>query len=364
MNEFLRQMTWAFNNSVSERLKLFRKEKRKIAVIGMHSYGVSVAKQLLQQGLAVTCFSDMGEKVNGGGETFSSLPVYSIEKIVRENMACILCSGYDAEGKLEKIFADKKMEYLSFQYIDQNRYGSHHEITPVYSELDRCYQAYAKLDDSLSKHTYLQLLKYRLTRDPMLLEVSDYPQYFHPLVRAQRDDTVIEAGGCDGKTAIEIVDFLKGHGQVYTFEPDQTNYQKMMENLQADQYGNCVKPVQKGLWQEKTTLHFQGDFGGSSKVDQTGSKSIDVVDIDSFVKEHELWVNLIKLDVEGSEKEVLEGACKTIALYQPKLQISVYHYERDLWELLLYIHKLNPFYKFYLGQHTRSITETTLYAQI
>lgn len=363
MKDFLEQISWAFCNSVSEKLKVLCREKKEIAIVGMHAYGVGIAKNLVQQELHVSCFVDMEEKVSEGA-FFAGLPVFPIEEVIQRNMVCVLCNGYDAQGKLEMTLSNKKVDYISFQYIDKNRYGNHHEAAPIYTALDTCYQAYAKLSDHLSKKTYVQLIKYRLTRDPVLLEVSPYPQYFHPLVRPRVGDIVLEAGGCDGRTAIEIADYLKGKGKVFSFEPDAANYHQMLENLKSCRYGSCVIPVNKGLWKEEARLNFQADSGGSSKVDQDGKGNIDVIDIDAFVKEQNISVDLIKLDVEGSEKDVLEGARKTIALYQPKLQISVYHYEGDLWNLLLYIYNLNPFYKFYLGQHTRSITETILYAYI
>ena len=60
---------------------------------------------------------------------------------------------------------------------------------------------------------------------------------------------------------------------------------------------------------------------------------------------------IIKFDVEGCEKEAIEGAEKTIGRYKPKLILSLYHRTEDLLELPLKIKELNPDYKLYLRHH-------------
>ena len=60
---------------------------------------------------------------------------------------------------------------------------------------------------------------------------------------------------------------------------------------------------------------------------------------------------LIKLDVEGCEREALEGARKSITQHKPKLILSAYHRTEDLLELPLLIREMNSGYKLYLRHH-------------
>lgn len=46
---------------------------------------------------------------------------------------------------------------------------------------------------------------------------------------------------------------------------------------------------------------------------------------------------LIKIDVEGYEQNVLNGAESMIKAYQPVLAVAIYHKERDFWEIPLKI---------------------------
>ena len=72
---------------------------------------------------------------------------------------------------------------------------------------------------------------------------------------------------------------------------------------------------------------------------------------------------LIKMDVEGFEREAIWGAEHTIEHYTPKLMVSLYHRNEDIFELPLLIKRLNPNYKLYV-RHQLYIPawETNLYA--
>jgi hypothetical protein len=60
---------------------------------------------------------------------------------------------------------------------------------------------------------------------------------------------------------------------------------------------------------------------------------------------------LIKYDVEGAEYEALAGTRRIIQKYSPKLIVSLYHKTGDIFRLPLYIHSMNPRYKFYMRKH-------------
>ena len=59
-------------------------------------------------------------------------------------------------------------------------------------------------------------------------------------------------------------------------------------------------------------------------------------------------LDFIKYDVEGAEREALLGSQEVIRRDSPALLVSAYHRNRDLFELPLLVHKLNPTYRLYL----------------
>ena len=75
-------------------------------------------------------------------------------------------------------------------------------------------------------------------------------------------------------------------------------------------------------------------------------------------------MTLIKADIEGAEQRAIEGARRHILNDHPKLLISVYHSNEDLWRIPQMIHEISRDYKFYLRYRGSPIypTEITLIA--
>ena len=75
-------------------------------------------------------------------------------------------------------------------------------------------------------------------------------------------------------------------------------------------------------------------------------REVTVRSVDSIL-EGEI-IDLLKLDVEGDERDALLGAKETIRRSLPNLAVSVYHRTGDIFELPLMIRELLPDYSFYL----------------
>ena len=74
--------------------------------------------------------------------------------------------------------------------------------------------------------------------------------------------------------------------------------------------------------------------------------------MDSYVEQKNLpRVDYIKLDIEGAELDMLNGAAKTITRWKPKMAVSAYHKPEDLWTLATYIKSLRGDYEFQFRHH-------------
>ena len=80
--------------------------------------------------------------------------------------------------------------------------------------------------------------------------------------------------------------------------------------------------------------------------------------------EHSLEVGLIKLDVEGAEPEIIQGALNTIKSQKPLLIIAWYHTPEEFYELKPYLESLNLGYKFKVRRSSLALplTDTVLIA--
>ena len=68
------------------------------------------------------------------------------------------------------------------------------------------------------------------------------------------------------------------------------------------------------------------------------------------------------MDIEGAELNALKGAEETIRAFRPKLAISAYDKDNDLFDLADYLNSLAIGYRFYLDHFTIFHEETILFA--
>lgn len=116
---------------------------------------------------------------------------------------------------------------------------------------------------------------------------------------------------------------LQGH--VYGFEPEPSNFRYVCDTLKKYGDPGNISIIQKGVWSKKGKMHIS-DSGSSGTLGETGALC-EIIDIDSFTMEYSLEkVNLIKMDIEGAEKEALQGAVETIRKFRPApcLRLSPY----------------------------------------
>jgi hypothetical protein len=119
-----------------------------------------------------------------------------------------------------------------------------------------------------------------------------------------------------------------------------------------------------------------GSESGLAKIQGSGSSlSVDILQKDVNLIENgnivpvctvdqtfnNLGINLIKMDIEGAEKEVLLGGKKYIKEFSPFLAIAIYHKPTDLFEIPSIILDINPNYKFLLRLYSENLRELILY---
>lgn len=174
---------------------------------------------------------------------------------------------------------------------------------------------------------------------------------------------------CLRKTSrkLKMKEINKDYRYIYSFEPDVQNYKRAVENLS---HYNNIDMVPYGLWSRKTELKFTSIQGGDyigSQIEQnenTSSTVVPVTSLDLFFsdKPQDEWPTIIKMDIEGAEKEALVGAANIIKAKKPQLIICAYHKPEDIYELPQTILKIRGDYQFTLWQIGESFWDMILYA--
>ena len=151
-------------------------------------------------------------------------------------------------------------------------------------------------------------------------------QYLH----IDTETAVLDVGANIGNHSVFFSEIFS---KVYAFEPNPQAFYL----LQYNSAGSNIVPLNYGLSSENSTVAFSIDpinLGGSKVIDgfsspgTPGPNSIDIEvrRLDDNVEIKNQVVSLIKIDVEGHELHVLEGAVEFIRTSQP---IIVFEQSKD-----------------------------------
>jgi FkbM family methyltransferase len=184
-----------------------------------------------------------------------------------------------------------------------------------------------------------QLRRRTCRHGPMLYSVNDvyigrsleiYGEYIEAEARLyhrllQPGDVVVEAGANIGAFTVPIARRVGPSGRVHAFEPQRVGHALLRINLAlnglghvtlhraalGDRPGEMVVPV--------PDYRRPGNFGGYGLSGAGEGERVPVVTVDSLGLER---CDLLKIDVQGMEKAVLDGARETVQRCRPAIHVE------------------------------------------
>lgn len=145
----------------------------------------------------------------------------------------------------------------------------------------------------------------------------------------RQDDMVVDIGANMGYTALRSAQ-IASKGAVIGFEPSSHNYAKCMRNISLNNFSNIkIENAALGrqpakLFMTTENIHNRGMNSVQSPESKGGKEPVNILTLDDWVHRNATAkIDLIKMDVEGYEMEVLEGAHQTIDRLRPKLFIEI-----------------------------------------
>ena len=167
-------------------------------------------------------------------------------------------------------------------------------------------------------------------------------------------------GAYNGDTIIEALNTYPGLKKIAGFEPDEKTFKKLEKNCASlsvtPELFNAV------VYRENTLLELFEGAGKNTLLQKNANENASLQDkkhrtVTAFRADSALTFtpDLIKMDVEGSETEALEGCRGFFENARPVLRISIYHNNRDLFEIFEKIEEIKKGYKFSLSQKCRYI---------
>lgn len=346
-----------------------------VALYGTGDGADKVMARLADHGVTVSGIFASDEFVRG--QQFHGFTVQTYSELLgfRNNVIVLIAFASQLPDMMERFY---KLAAVHETYAPHVPVFSGDEVvTPEWlkkyeTELQTVYD---RLADDVSRETFASVLNYKLSgklsnlqacttyRDADLKELFSFGD----------KETYVDLGAYNGDTVQEFLRLTRGrYRKIYALEPDPKNYKKLTTYVRNNTIEN-ISCLQAGVWNDCGCLELAGSGGRQStfwKAEQTvfatpnlpekssvrkrmKNQQVNVVSVDSLLGDEH--ADYIKFDVEGVEKEALEGAAQHLipdcngAL--PKLLIAAYHHDRDIFALPLLLWKLQPDYKIYMRKH-------------
>jgi FkbM family methyltransferase len=141
-----------------------------------------------------------------------------------------------------------------------------------------------------------------------LKEVWGYNVYH--LRKLRKDAVVLDLGANIGE--FSVLAAIKNDCVVYAFEPDPENYGLLLDNIRVNRsmFKGKIIPINKAVYSKTGNVSFyvnSEDGEASSIVKPVGKRiMVDAVSLLDFTLKHKIKaIDFLKVDVEGSEYEIL-----------------------------------------------------------
>ena len=138
----------------------------------------------------------------------------------------------------------------------------------------------------------------------------------------RQGDIFVDAGAHVGYFTLLAASIVGPSGHVYAFEPEPRNFNALERNIAANRFDN-VTAIQSAVGNQSGTVSFyfnSDNDGGHAMWDvQTMPENVlsrrqarrfdsPIVSLDTYFSGRHFPIRFMKIDVEGSERDVIEGA--------------------------------------------------------
>lgn len=143
--------------------------------------------------------------------------------------------------------------------------------------------------------------------------LHEFPDMDFLLHFLRGEDLLVDIGANVGSYTILACSSVGARG--VAFEPVPCTYKRLVENMHLNHLNEKVKCVNKGVGDQIGSIAFTSDSDTTNHALASGEQCKDAVNVDVITLDTALddeLPSLIKIDVEGYETPVLEGASKTL----------------------------------------------------
>jgi len=340
------------------------------AATGFYLYGAGFVGKwsvgyLEQCGMTVLGFIDSDQ--SKWGKTIVEKTVFSPSDPLVINSSAILITSRHAVPAIKKNLA-----HLSACLMSIDAFVVHHVGREKIKKVESLFS-----HDRRSLETFRAVLVSMLTGTTQELApyASNHP-FFDRFGFFNRDGEIfVDAGAYVGDSLERFIWSVNGvFRHIHAFEPGGAQFAALKKRVRRLREEWALDPdsismINKALSSESQVVrvhnasHLTQTSIESIELDSDNSLSseIQTVSLDTYLDGQKY--SFLKVDVEGSEADLLVGARDSIIEHRPRIALSVYHFPTDIFELPLQVQQINKDYIFSIDHHSSKLMETVLYCR-
>ncbi len=328
-----------------------------VFIYGMGDGAVKIMSVFEKYGIPIAGFFASDEFVRG--HTFKGHLVHTLSQIeaLIDDFVIVLAFAAGYKSLYDRIFQIAKRHTLLAPDVPVAGEGL---FTRAYCEKNavKLQTVYDMLADEKSRQTFADVINFKISGKIEYLDrCTSEERVYGGLIPLSDNEVYVDMGAYNGDTALEFLDACHGnYSRLYAIEPNPKNFRKLTKAVPDDER---ITLLNAAAWSGAGTTAVTPGDGRMCRVGANQKAvAVPAIAADDVIKEQ---ATLIKLDVEGSEREALLGARRHIE-GGAKLICSLYHRNEDIFELPLLIKSMNPNLKFYVRHQLYIPTwETNLY---
>ena len=154
----------------------------------------------------------------------------------------------------------------------------------------------------------------------------DYRHMYEALRDVPRDASVVDVGAHIGSMSVWFAR-VAGARRVVAIEPDDEHYGMLVDNISLNELSDLVTPVHAavGATCGRATCQFRASFTAKNMYRVADAGPVAAVTLDSLVEQGVITdAAVLKIDVEGYECAVLEGASLFFERFSPIILVEVW----------------------------------------
>ena len=319
---------------------------------------------------------DVGIRVNGfidsdpkkWGSLVSGVQVYPLEEARVLDPKCILITSRHHVRAVQE-----SLSPITGAKLSVDAFVVHTEGIEKIATVGNFFES-----DLKSIDTYYAILIAMLEGESRhLSRYADNRPFFDRFGFFNRDGEIfVDAGAYVGDSLERFIWSVNGaFKHIHAFEPGEKQFDALKSRVQRLSRewalaSESISLVNKGISSstgkvnllcQENPIQTRVDLD-RKLIDNGGVEAVaDTISLDDYFGSDQF--SFLKVDIEGSELALLEGATRCIQAHRPRIALSVYHFPSDIFSLLLKCKEINHDYVFSLGHHSSQLMDTVLYCR-